>query len=134
MFFIETYISCWPIFILCNTALQVERQVITADQDPLPELLFKLPHVWLNAREVQFLWKQVLLSESLTYSKICKKNMNNEEKGAEVTDIQNAQDYYLHHLCVRVQSKQFQASFTPHFGLNISGSLLKNAINVISIK
>lgn len=33
--------------------------------------------------------------------------------------------YYLHHLCVRVQSEQFQASFTPHFGLNISGSLLK---------
>ena len=60
-FFIETYISCWPLFILCNTALQVERQVMTADQDSLPELLFKLPHVWLNAREVQFLWKPEML-------------------------------------------------------------------------
>lgn len=33
--------------------------------------------------------------------------------------------YYLHHLCVSIQSEQFQASFTSHFGLNISGSLLK---------
>lgn len=61
LFFIETYISCWSLFILCNTALQVERQVMTADQDSLPELLFKLPHVWLNAREIQFLWKQEML-------------------------------------------------------------------------
>lgn len=55
LFFIETYISCWAFFIFCNTALQVERQVITANQDPLPEFLFKLPHIWLNAGEVQFL-------------------------------------------------------------------------------
>lgn len=27
------------------------------------------------------------------------------------------------HLCVRIQSQQLQASFTPHFWLNISGSL-----------
>lgn len=33
--------------------------------------------------------------------------------------------YYLHHLCVRIQSEEFQTSFTPHFGLNISGTLLK---------
>lgn len=61
LFFIETYISCWSLFILCDTALQVERQVMTADQDSLPELLFKLPHIWLNAREIQFLWKQEML-------------------------------------------------------------------------
>lgn len=33
--------------------------------------------------------------------------------------------YYYYYLCVRVQSEQFQSSFAPHFGLNISGSLLE---------
>lgn len=32
---------------------------------------------------------------------------------------------YYYYLCVRVQSEQFQSSFTPHFGLNISGSLME---------
>lgn len=65
LLFIETYISCRSFFILCNTALQVEGQVMTADQDSLPELLFKLAHVWLDAGEVQFLWKWKMLSKGL---------------------------------------------------------------------
>lgn len=72
--FLWTYISCWSLFILCNAALQVERQVMTADQDSLPELLFKLPHVWLNAREIQFLWKQEM-------SKTLKNNTHTELTG-----------------------------------------------------
>ena len=65
LFFIETYISCRSLLVLCNAALQVEGQVITADQDSLPELLLKLPNVWLDAGEVQFLWKRKMLSKGL---------------------------------------------------------------------
>lgn len=50
--FTDTYISCWPFFILSNTALQVKQQVMTADQDSFPKLLFKLLHIKLNGRKV----------------------------------------------------------------------------------
>jgi len=53
--FAETYISRRPLLIFGNTALQVERQVVTVDQDSLSELLFKLTHIWFDARKVQFL-------------------------------------------------------------------------------
>lgn len=65
LFFIETYVSCGSLFVLCDAALQVERQVVTADQDSLPELFLKLSHIWLNAGEVQFLWEQELLLKAL---------------------------------------------------------------------
>lgn len=126
-FSFQTYISCWSLFVLCNTALQVERQVVTADQDSLPELLFKLPHVWLNAREIQLLWKREMLSvnQSVTGAKLTL--VPGRMRAVLTLNVQGLViRYYLHHLCVRIQSEEFQASFTPHFGLNISGSLLKN--------
>lgn len=55
---LTAYVRRRPLFVFRDAALQVERQVVTADQDSLPELLFELPHVWLNAGKIQFLWKQ----------------------------------------------------------------------------
>lgn len=54
-----TYISGGSLFIVSHAALQVKREVVTADQDPLPKLLLKLTHIRLNAREIQFLWNNL---------------------------------------------------------------------------
>lgn len=107
--FSETYIGGWSLVIVCNAALQVERQVVAADQDSLPELFFELTHIWLNAREVQFLWTQ---------------NPNFLITG---TKLLVGMKRFLYNLSVRVQIEQFQASLTPHFGFNISGGLLERA-------
>lgn len=42
---------------------------MTADQDSLPKLLLKQSNVWLDAGEVEFLWKQALSSHSLLQHK-----------------------------------------------------------------
>lgn len=51
------YISGWPLFILRHTALQVEGQIVTVHQDPLPKLLLEGLHFWLDPGEIQFLLK-----------------------------------------------------------------------------
>lgn len=62
-YFMATYIGCGSFFVLCNAALQVKGQIMTADQHPLPKLLLELPCVRLDAREIQFLlMKEMLLN------------------------------------------------------------------------
>lgn len=51
--------------------------------------------------------------------------VNNQEQKLTVVLVYL---YYLRHLCVRVQSEELQASFTPPFALNISGGLLNKAV------
>lgn len=49
------YVSGRSLFILRHTALQVEGQIVTIHQDPLPKLLLKGLHFWLDPGEIQFL-------------------------------------------------------------------------------
>lgn len=51
----QTHVGRGSLLVLGDTALQVEGQVVTADQNPLPKLLLELPHVRLDAGEIQFL-------------------------------------------------------------------------------
>lgn len=49
------YVSGRSLFILRHTALQVEGQIVTVHQDPLPKLLLEGLHFRLDPREIQFL-------------------------------------------------------------------------------
>lgn len=49
------YVSGRSLFILRHTALQVEGQIVTVHQDPLPELLLEGLHFRLDPGEIQFL-------------------------------------------------------------------------------
>lgn len=51
----HTHVGRGSLLVLGDTALQVEGQVVAADQEPLPKLLLELPYVRLDAGEIQFL-------------------------------------------------------------------------------
>lgn len=51
----QTHVGRGPLLVLGDAPLQVEGQVVAADQNPLAKLLLELPHVRLDAGEIQFL-------------------------------------------------------------------------------
>lgn len=51
----QTHVGRGPLLVLGDAALQVEGQVVAADQNPFAKLLLELPHIRLDAGEIQFL-------------------------------------------------------------------------------
>lgn len=61
----DSYVRGRALLVLSHAALQVEGEVVAADQHPLPELLLELPHVRLDPREIQLLWTEAMLLHSI---------------------------------------------------------------------